>query len=462
MNRTPLLLSLLPLLVSFTPIRNEKLPAKEDEVALATMTLGATTPWEMNFAWQTINPDDSDLEIVSAQDDFSSQRKLTFKGTTVLNKNNQFTHKVKATGLSADTTYRYRIGDSELDSWKEGTFKTSSTKKEDFSFGLLGDLSVGDETDAASVKSTIDVLKQERGISFLALNGNLVKEDTFENWSYVLEENSDFFSKCPLLPISGKEESNFDAYFNLPRNYQTEDETYYSMDYQGVHFTCLDSENLLKDKEDGNFQLSWLRNDLASHSGDDFLLVLIDSNLLEETELKSELAPLFTQYHVDLCLEADDSYYSLSYPLVYENNQMKVDSSYVKQDLTIKENTVPAYYSGKGTVFLNTGTGSGNKYDSPSLDNPLLDTIENLSLPSYCRMDKVNQNLVVNTYVIQNNQATLSSSIAISHEELKEEDSQKSHSGLTILFWVLGCLLATGLIFMVIFFYRRKKKGGKA
>lgn len=99
----------------------------------------------------------------------------------------------------------------------------------------------------------------------------------------------------------------------------TKEGCYYSYDYEYAHFTVLDSNTI----RSSTAQLDWLKEDLDNAANTKWKVVMIHhspyttgdhSNKSETHTIIEKLAPIFSEKHVDLVLEAHDHTYSKTLP----------------------------------------------------------------------------------------------------------------------------------------------------
>ena len=196
----------------------QELPNNNDRVRIPTMSFYGDTSTQMGFNWATTYYNDTNLEVVKEDDGngFSSANVIRFKGTCDACKSSGevgFIHRVVATGLTPNTTYKYRFGDAELNSWCEtGSFTTSSNTNRDFSFVHLSDPQGWnvEHYNAYHVElSKIDALKPE----FLCLTGDIVNNSwanhspVFEQWEWAITNQWNILKNYPVNPVSGNHDA---------------------------------------------------------------------------------------------------------------------------------------------------------------------------------------------------------------------------------------------------------------
>ena len=290
---------------------------------------------------------------------------------------------------------------------------------------------------------------------WIALTGDITDDSHFggsidlHEWDLALTEQWPILKNYPVNAVSGNHDGAINAFHarytnNIPEgsDYLTGD--YYSFDYQGVHFTCLNSNDTPNPKDPNttgisDAQLSWCEQDLAAHKDDKFLIVMMHKGLFDSgghscnfdgadydiEQMRRQLAPLFTKYGVDLVLEGHDHLYNLSYPMVANEYvgqdqyyQIDPDYKYSYRDYGEYKN-VYTFSNLKGTFYFNTGTSSGQKYYAPIIGGEMEPTIFNTSNPNqkmFTMVDILDSSILLRTYLATSNGISLYNVYAIAKD----------------------------------------------
>ena len=164
-----------------------------------------------------------------------------------------------------------------------------------------------------------------------------------DQWNYALDIPADYFRNTTQLVLSGNRDAKLyesgkvkerkkavnvnirsmkynPVNFHYDMNVASMDElNYYSIDYMGIHFTVIDTNNTDKDLgELDSAQLNWLKDDLKNtkltHK-----VVLMHKGLYsrgmhaadkEIKAMRAQLAPIFYENKVELVLSGHDNLYS--------------------------------------------------------------------------------------------------------------------------------------------------------
>ncbi len=187
------------------------------------------------------------LQIARAS---APDRVTTVQGTDTGSASGTF-HAATATGLSPDTTYRYRVGDGTAFSpWR--TFTTATQGAEPFTFLYFGDVQNGISTGAATVVRA--ALAAEPDAELAVHSGDLIDSPNSESqWSewfdafgpqatgtmnHVATPGNHEYS---LTSLSRYWTPQFPGAGNGPTRGTHLPQTVYHTDYQGVRFIVLNS-----------------------------------------------------------------------------------------------------------------------------------------------------------------------------------------------------------------------------
>ncbi|WP_224753487.1 purple acid phosphatase family protein [Paenibacillus terricola] len=316
------------------------------------------------FAWST---DDSEAASVvqlmpgSEASAWNTDVVLTFQGQTTLleiNGNKIGTHKAEATGLMPSTTYTYRVGSGEAQSWSVPAQFTTAALDDtsSFTFLNLADSQGVTEPDFKLWGNTLNkAFELYPNARFVIHNGDFTENaDDPDGWRYLFEQAMPWAASIPIMPVVGNNDvlkkqgsTPLTARFNLPDNGVNGVAGSYSFDYGTVHVAVLNTE------EEISAQTNWLDADLAA-TKQPWLVVAIHRPLYGGNTYKKikEWGEIIDRYKVDLVLQGHNHEYSRSYPL----RDNKVTGA---ADKPVKDHV--------GTVYVVTNT-SGPKFNEKKED----------------------------------------------------------------------------------------------
>lgn len=331
-------------------------------------------------------------------------------------------HTVELSNLKADTTYEYRLGSSSkgyYSDWK--TFKTAKAKGFEVFIGSDMQSSTSYAYDRLnSVYSGLDGIFNN--IDFIINPGDCIDNSRnlsqFKWWL----DSTDFYSQYSMVVAAGNhEEKYFDlakasniayyacntdtdyykriaendenkaygmsenavvsnynylySHFNykLPASQVCENGFYYSFDYQDVHFTVLNTNDIEDNKLSTN-QQDWLVNDLEANK-DKIKVVIMHKSLYsagshsydnEVIGMRAQLTPIFAESGVSLVIAGHDHTYTETYYLDGEGNKiLSFDNG--KYDL-----------GSKGTLYLTMGAMCEKFYNYVENPDVTINTGKNL------------------------------------------------------------------------------------
>lgn len=319
---------------------------------------------------------------------------------------NMVIHRCFITGLEADTSYWYRVGDRNSGLWSDvytftTAYSTSEMSEDGFDFLLYADsqgflfseMEVWQKVLETSCKTYPDV-------DFMVHMGDFV--ETANNgllWQYALNLAPDEIRNKTFFPVVGNKDLTFvTKYFTVG----AESDSYiyngwYSFDYEGVHFTVVntgDETDITKQ------QIKWIKKDLAAAKDALWKVVLIhkapysDANHADDPDvvyLRQELMPLFEQYEVDVVIQGHDHFYFRSEPV--ENGEV---TEYTKLDNNIITDV-------KSPVYFINGSAGIKQYSKTFRDmtGEIHTAYRDLLLSpsfSYCKVSE--RSIVFETYTV--------------------------------------------------------------
>ncbi|MGD1837042.1 MAG: metallophosphoesterase [Nitrososphaeraceae archaeon] len=231
----------------------------------------------------------------------------------------------------------------------------------DFNFAAVGDWGCTPDTE-----KTIKNINSSSPEIILALGDLSYNDNSAKCWLDIIDPMAD-----KTFIAFGNHESDSSQKLKDYMNYFKLDKQYYSFDYNNVHFMVMSTE---LPYEESSKQYIFVNNDLSNASLDPDIkwIVVLHHNMqyTSETnsgkgnradkELRSLYHPLFSQYDVDLVLQAHNHNYQRSYPIEFNNDKPK------KPIITNKENNNNYYQKPTGIVFATVGTGGVSIYDFKS------------------------------------------------------------------------------------------------
>lgn len=367
---------------------------------------------QMSFNWNTTDYTDSDVWVVEASDSAGLDSAATKKVRGEVHKSlasasDGYIHTAVVAGLTRGTKYIYKVGDAELDAWGDtGSFVTSSDNADAFSFIHVSDPQATSWPPYNVYKECLKAATDKFSPRFVVNTGDIVNnsfagsQPALQQWDWALTGSYEVMKDYPIVAAAGNHEAaDYDFFsrfkFDVPRlPTDTDDSTfisgpYYSFNYNNVHFFALNTNDTLGTKDPNTArglsdrQMEWLKADLEANKDADWIIGMMHKGIYDagdgcyNTEgtnydiahIRKQLAPLFTQYGVDLMLQGHDHIYSRSYPLVAS----LTDNGEVTQTIDNAQKVTQAYdgvnydfyVEPQGTIYINSGTGSGFKAFKP-------------------------------------------------------------------------------------------------
>lgn len=274
---------------------------------------------------------------------------------TELGKQNIFT--ATLTGLTAGTTYSYRVGSGT--NWSgDHTFTTAAANTTAFKFLIYGDSqanTMDGATDYAPWKATVQAAyKANPDAKFaLSLGDQVDIGSSGYEWDLWFDGAKGVIDSIPQMSVIGNHEVVGPKGYCLPTTYNTlfefpangpdglKDQVY-SFNYGNIHIIALDSQIAEEAAFDPDIlaqQTAWLEQDLKANT-QPWTIVMMHKPIYYNRGIKSNEAlkvafqPIFDKYHVDVVLDAHDHSYSRTFPMF---------------------NDSPVSSTNKGTVYIEVG-----------------------------------------------------------------------------------------------------------
>ena len=240
----------------------------------------------------------------------------------------EVTNKAIIRGLTAGASYYYRVGGNDTFS-SVGKFTTAGENDGSFSFIHVTDPQGSSEVDFSNWSSNITgAMSAFPQTSFIVNTGDFVNDGLDESeWKYCFNLPADTIKNTTLVPVVGNHEGydylgSFNKHFTLDAPYYAlkDKGSYYSFDYENVHFTVLNTDE--KENEDLSAkQLSWLKKDLSKASKNDdieWIIVALHRSLYSSGDhstdgdvinFRTSIGELLDKYGVDIVLSGHDHVY---------------------------------------------------------------------------------------------------------------------------------------------------------
>ncbi|MBQ4603339.1 MAG: metallophosphoesterase family protein, partial [Clostridia bacterium] len=282
-------------------------------------------------------------------------------------------HTIRLSGLEKGTKYCYRVGDAERGWWSDaGVIETASGGDEGFTFFYLTDPQAQRPDHFERFAQVVETASAEYpDAKFIVSAGDNVDEGkNVKHWNYLLNSTDKLLS-LPYMTATGNhedEESAIAENFVLPGvpEQNLDSGVYYSYDYNDVHFTVLNTNDIEDDKL-GNAQLEWLKNDIKSSDAKWKIVVLhkalysngshFDDGDVEG--MRKQLGTLLPYLGVDLVLQGHDH--------VYLRTDAMVANSVVPSTTSTAEFDGLEYFvkhNPKGTIYSICGTSGVKVYQT--------------------------------------------------------------------------------------------------
>ncbi|MFD2830744.1 metallophosphoesterase [Corticicoccus populi] len=314
----------------------------------------------------------------------------------------EYSYKAQAAELKPDTTYYYKVGSESGEQSETGEFKTSGEKGDAFKFVHYTDTqnaywNENLRNEAAFGADTLkNALETAEDTDFVLHTGDVVEVAEVEDeWVDLFEQSRESFMSAPMAVVPGNHDEYalgsyeerlpeiFNQHVNVPvTNDKVDGGSYYSFDYNGVHFITLntndnkESEDNPEGKAIGEEQMNWITEDVkkARENGAEWIVLNYHKPLYSKSyhslvdedvqKVREELTALIDELDIDMALQGHDHVISRTHSLKHVSTEENFSNAVVEDVETFEgDNGVEYMKNPDGTVYVLPNTGGTKEYD---------------------------------------------------------------------------------------------------
>lgn len=313
----------------------------------------------------------------------------------------EYSYKAVASDLKPNTSYYYQVGSKSGEKSEVGKFSTSGEAGDAFTFVHYTDTqnaywneNVRNEAafGADTIKHAIEVAGNP---DFVVHTGDLVEiAEVEDEWVDLFSQSEAHWLKQPLAVAPGNHDEygiryyplvteKFNEHINVPiTNGNSSGGSYYSYDYNGVHFVIANTNDNKKSKDNpeekalGKEQLAWIKEDVkqARKNGAKWVILAYHKplfsksyhSLLDEDvqKVREEFMQLIDELDIDLVLQGHDHVVSRTKALNFVPSKESFSNAVIDEaEIVIGDDHVEYYKNPEGTVFVLPNTGGTKAYD---------------------------------------------------------------------------------------------------
>ena len=298
---------------------------------------------------------------------------------------NLYSHKVHVENLEKGKAYSYKAG--SVEGWTYGAFIVEKEAAKSITAVHMSDAQTK-ELDLTNVwRNTFKkgVVTAGKDLDMALYNGDQFDQNNktgkdgtparFLRFTKALDVVWDYKFDIPYMASSGNHEPSvaYANYLTGDIDYAgfSEDGCYYSYDYDYAHFVVLDTNSV------NDAQLNWLKADLAGASDAKWKVVMMHISPYStgdhcqsksgkpHDDIVEKFTPIFSEYHVDLVLQAHDHTYNKTLPYKWDtvgHTQKAHDEDVVNFEVETENlNNVIYDKNPEGTYYVTTGA-AGHRY----------------------------------------------------------------------------------------------------
>ena len=313
----------------------------------------------------------------------------------------EYSYKALATELEPNTTYYYQVGSETGEKSEIGTFNTAGEAGDEFTFIQYTDTqnaywNENVQNEAAYGADTLEQALEVSEADFVLHTGDVVETAEVEDeWVDIFSQSQESWMQQPLAVAPGNHDEyaleygdtqlieKFNEHINVPvTNDQVNGGSYYSFDYNGVHFVVAntndnkESEDNPEGKAIGEEQLAWIEEDIkqAREDGAKWVILTYHKPLYSKSyhslqdedvqKVREEFMQMIDELDVDLALQGHDHVVSRTKSLNFVATEENFSNATIDQaEVVLDENNVEYYKNPSGTVFVLPNTGGTKAYD---------------------------------------------------------------------------------------------------
>jgi len=372
----------------------------------AFMTPGADM-LKMNFAWY-YNTDSTGASVQIAKKADLDAGKMpsnaqVFNGNVSNATEGKTTNKVTVSGLTPNTEYAYRVGDSEKNSWDPiNYFKTGDPESYEVIF--VADVQVDSSITIQNWRNNLDkALQTAPNASFILNGGDNVNEGKpEENWTEMLSIPQ--LKSLPMVSTIGNHDiyTNFYSYrYNNPNSYPNQN---FFLSYGNTLYIFINGVNrdfalhrqtvsdAVKSHLDAAWKVLTIHHDL--YGGAKWSITGGDSEV-SVVPMRNGLYPIIDEFEIDVVFSGHDHCFSRSHFM--KDNTVQINQSIEDKDFLSED--AGTYKNPAGTLYIAGNTMTGIKYYNPNNPPSFWEAItRQLYLPEYMVISVTNTNFTIKTY----------------------------------------------------------------
>ena len=314
----------------------------------------------------------------------------------------EYSYKAQAADLEPNSTYSYKVGSESGEVSDIGTFKTSGEAGDPFKFVHYTDTqnafwNENVRNEASFGANTLkNALETAGDADFVLHTGDVVETAEVEDeWVDLFSQSEPYFMQSAMAVASGNHDEyalnygdepmteKFNDHVNVPAaNDKIDGGSYYSFDYNGVHFVTLntndnkESDDNPEGKAIGEEQMQWITEDVeeARANGAEWIVLNYHKPLYSKSyhslqdedvqKVREELTALIDELDIDLALQGHDHVISRTHSLTHVPTEENFSNAEVEDVETfVGDNGVEYMEDPDGTVYVLPNTGGTKEYD---------------------------------------------------------------------------------------------------
>ena len=373
------------------------------EVSYLTLAPGSDETM-MNFSWHTTDRSDSPVVRIWSGTGVAAEFTGTCS-TSTSSLSTKYYNRVTVTGLVANTTYTYQLGDGN-GNWSI-EYSTSTKSSDSFSYLVFGDPQTAAQADGIGWANTLALaLAEFPDLAFMASTGDNIDSNTTAQYNYFFTP-AQTFSSLPLAVCMGNHEgssTNPHAFYNPPNADSNQNYWYRYGDVLFLVWNCTTGNaagmrTFLTNATAANPDAQWtILNFHYDVYGQGSSHALSDGK-----NYRDSYVAVIDEFDIDVVFNGHDHSYSRSVPMIWSGSASTSNNEGMQPE-TFDANG--ASVDPTGTVYFSLNSASGQKYYTLVAKQAYTAAMNQANRPNFSIVDITTSTFTCSTYQVNTDNTT--------------------------------------------------------
>jgi len=357
---------------------------------------------KLNFSWQTEARATSPVVRIWKE----GSDAMDFSGTAGASANSissLYFNRVTVTGLEANTTYLYKLGNGS-GGWSDTYTTKTQSANQTFSYMVFGDPQVSSQAYGNNWKNVVDkAIETAPGFAFMASTGDNIDSNTKAQYDYLFTPKESLAS-VPFATCMGNHEGSGTApreFFNPPNADSDQNFWYRYGDTLFMVWNCTTGSttsmrtfltNAINQNKDAKWRILNFHYDVYGQGS--------AHALSDGKSYRDSYVSVIDDFDIDVVFNGHDHSYSRSYPMKWSGSAATSNSEGMQPETFAPggESINP-----KGTVYFSLNSASGQKHYDLVAKQPYTAFMDQKDLTNFSIVDMTDNTFTCTTYQINAN-----------------------------------------------------------